>query len=240
MYENRELYRKAVNRGDLVFFIVSYRETEVYIGALREFSGEALSCIRSLREELDSYIATDEAFLKSLAPVEPKWNAPKIARDMCEAAKKAGVGPMAAVAGAFSQTVGRELLQYSPEIIVENGGDIFLATEKERTIAVYAGRSPLSMRMGVRILPTKGMGVCTSSGTIGHSLSFGKADAALILSPDAALADAAATALGNAIKSPSDIGRALELVMAIEGVMGALAIMGEHMGAVGDLELVEL
>lgn len=240
MYENRGLYRRAVNREDLVFFSVSHKETEVYIGALQDLSREALSCICGLREALDSYIATDERFLKSLVPIEARWNAPRIARDMCRAAALAGVGPMASVAGAFSQYIGRELLKKSPEIIVENGGDIFLATEKERTIAIYAGSSPLSMKLGVKIKPTGGMGVCTSSGTIGHSLSFGKADAALILSPDALIADAAATTLGNAVKSPKDIGSALEAAFAISGVSGALAIMGGSMGAIGEIELTEL
>jgi hypothetical protein len=148
---------------------------------------------------------------------------------------------MAAVAGAMAEFVGRDLLPESPEVIVENGGDLFLLSARELKIAIFAGPSPLSMQVGVRVSgAAKGMGVCTSSGTVGPSLSFGRADAACILAPSAALADAAATAVGNAVKSPADLAAGLDRARAIEGVIGAVVVIGGKMGAWGQLELFEM
>ncbi len=126
-----------------------------------------------------------------------------IVKTMAEAAEKAGVGPMAAVAGAIAEYVGRELLPFSREVIVENGGDIFLKTQKTRSIGIYAGESsPFTGKLALRIEPKDTpLGICTSAGTVGHSLSFGKCDAAILVSPSASLADAAATAVGNLIQS---------------------------------------
>ncbi len=119
---------------------------------------------------------------------------------MAAAAQTAGVGPMAAVAGAIAECVGRELLEFSPEVIVENGGDIFLKVSHRRTVGIFAGDSPLTGRIGIQIeARDTPLGVCTSSGTVGHSLSFGRADAVVVLAPAAALADAAATAIGNRV-----------------------------------------
>ncbi|MBP1711906.1 MAG: hypothetical protein H6Q42_109 [Deltaproteobacteria bacterium] len=149
--------------------------------------------------------------------------------------------PMAAVAGAMAEFVGRDLLGESPEVIVENGGDLFIQLSRELKIAIFAGPSPLSMRVGLKISESaKGLGVCTSSGTVGPSLSFGRADAVCILSPSAALADAAATAVGNVVKSAGDLTTGLETAQSIEGVTGAVLIVGEKMGAWGKVELFEM
>ena len=153
----------------------------------------------------------------------------------------ANVGPMAAVAGAVAEFVSKDLLKLSEEIIVENGGDIYLATSRERTIGIYAGDSPLSLKIGILIQPEDSpLGICTSSGTVGPSLSFGKADAICILSKSAALADAAATAVGNRVKEKKDIESGLERGKTIEGVLGTLIIIGDRMGIWGNIRLVQL
>jgi ApbE superfamily uncharacterized protein (UPF0280 family) len=148
---------------------------------------------------------------------------------------------MAAVAGALAESVSKDLLKLSEEVIVENGGDIYLATSKERTIGIYAGNSPLSFKIGFVIGPEDSpLGVCTSSGTVGHSLSFGKADAVSVLSKSAGLADAAATAIGNIVKEKRDIELGLERGKEIEGVSGMLIILGDKMGVWGDVKLTQL
>jgi len=148
---------------------------------------------------------------------------------------------MAAVAGAIAARVGRALLDRSPEVIVENGGDIFLHLKRPATVAVYAGRSPLSQKLGLKIAPEEGgLGVCTSSGTVGHSLSFGVADAVCVVAPDPALADACATALGNRVADAAAIPQALEWIATISQVRGALIVVGKHLGVWGRLELVPL
>ncbi len=111
--------------------------------------------------------------------------------------------------------------RYSPEVIVENGGDIFLKTSQAATVALYAGNSPLSLKVGILLAAAMTpLGVCTSSGTVGHSLSLGRADAACVLAADTALADAAATALGNRVKVPDDIPAALEWLSNTPGYFG--------------------
>jgi hypothetical protein len=148
---------------------------------------------------------------------------------------------MAAVAGAMAEWVSKDLLKLSKEVIVENGGDIYLATSKERTIGIYAGDSPLSLKIGIVISPDEApLGVCTSSGTVGPSLSFGKADAVCILARSSALADAAATAVGNIVKEKKDIELGLERGREIAGVSGTLIIVEEKMGVWGNVRLIQL
>jgi hypothetical protein len=157
---------------------------------------------------------------------------------MYRAAEMAGVGPMAAVAGAIAEQVGRTLVEMSEEIIVENGGDIWLTLKAPAVIGLYAGRSPFSSKIGIMVKPEHTpMGICTSSATVGHSMSFGKADAVTICATDAALADAVATETCNRIRSEDDLATAIRFALSIEGVNGALAILGDTIAAMGEIEL---
>ena len=218
----------------------AFQDTELFICAETLLETQAMDAVSALRRELDAYIALQPEFLTSLSPIEPLPDAPDVAAAMCRAGKAAGVGPMAAVAGAFAAHVGQGLLQFSPQVIVENGGDIWMKTGGQSTVAVYAGNSPLSMKVGIVVDATRPISVCTSSGTVGPSLSFGKADAAVVVSHDAYLADACATRLGNEIKAADDIAAAVELISGIPGVVGALAALGEACGAAGNIELKAL
>jgi hypothetical protein len=158
---------------------------------------------------------------------------------MIKAALAANVGPMASVAGAISEYVANDLLNISQNVIVENGGDIFLKTLREVRVGIFAGNSPLTYKINLLLKPAQmPLGVCTSSGTVGHSLSFGKADAVCVVSKSSTLADAAATAIGNLVKGKGDIRAALEEGIKIEGILGALIIIGEHFGVIGDIELI--
>jgi hypothetical protein len=240
MFEKRT-YRNAVRTDDLVPFEVIVKETDLLIRAEKDLSREAKESVLKYRNQLETYIATNSDFERSLIPVQEVSHAPEIIREMIRTSGLAGVGPMAAVAGAMAQSVSKDLLQLSNEVIVENGGDIYLATTKKRIIGIYAGASPLSMKIGIVIEPGETpLGICTSSGTVGHSLSFGKSDAVCVLSKSAALADAAATAVGNIVREKKDIERGLERGKEIEGVSGVLIIVGEKMGAWGDIHLTRL
>lgn len=161
---------------------------------------------------------------------------------MQRASTATAVGPMAAVAGAMAEFVGRGLLAAgAQEVVVENGGDIFLARRQECVVGIFAGTSPLSNRVGIRIDPSRmPLGVCTSSGRIGHSLSLGQADAVTVLAADTCLADAAATRLGNEVKNSGDIDHALAVAQTISGLDGVVIIQDQRMGAWGKVELVQL
>ncbi|MCJ7768867.1 MAG: UPF0280 family protein, partial [Dehalococcoidales bacterium] len=159
-------------------------------------------------------------------------------REMATAAAKVDVGPMAAVAGAIAQFVGEELILYSSEVIIENGGDIYLKSLKDRTVAIYAGGSPLSGKIGLEIKAAETpLSICTSSGTVGHSLSLGKADAVVVASKSATLADAAATAICNIIIQPEDIQAGIEFAKHIEGLLGVVIIKDDKIGIWGNLTI---
>lgn len=239
-------YRLLNKQKDLVFFNITIRETDLDIGIPRKRLKAGLvekvqERVLQARKELETYIAKDQEFLKSMSPYSPPPAAPGIAIQMAREAAKAGVGPMASVAGAFAQLAGHFLSLYTKEIIVENGGDIYLRSSKPRVICIFAGNSPFSNRIGLHIKPHQTpLGICTSSGVVGHAVSLGRADAVVVLAPSAPLADAVATAAGNIIKQPKDLQNAVEFALGIPGVKGALAMIDDKLSAAGDLEIKPL
>jgi len=233
-------YRASVAPTGLLCFEVVLRETDLQICASHDLTGPARELIAQAREELESYITRDPRFAESYVPVAVAPDAPRIVADMARAAAAVGVGPMAAVAGAVAQYVALGLSPLSGEVIVENGGDIYLIGETERTVALWAGAQGVQ-GVGLVIAPeAMPLGVCTSSGRIGPSESFGKADAMTVLARDAALADAAATALGNRIHGPEDLDAVLEAARGIEGLTGVVATIDGHIGAWGAVRLTAL
>lgn len=238
-YQERAYRRWIIT--DLHTFRVSVGESDLMISAERPLVRPAERALRRVRRQLEEYLTEDREFEKALKPQRARAGAPQIVVQMAAAAEICGVGPMAAVAGAVAETVGRALLRESNQVIVENGGDVFLCSAEPRLAAIYAGSSPLSGKLGVRITRTdRPLGLCTSSGTVGHSLSFGRADAAVVLAEAAALADAAATALGNRIQTADDIEPSLAWLKGIDEVLGGAVVVGRHVGAWGEIELVRM
>jgi ApbE superfamily uncharacterized protein (UPF0280 family) len=236
----RRTYRSRTRPEGLVEFRMRIGETNLQILAGRDLSGPARSLARDARAELHRYRKLDPRFFETLGPHDVPLDAPPLVREMARAGKLAGVGPMAAVAGAIAERVGRGLMAESSEVIVENGGDLFISITRPRRVAVFAGDSPLSMKLALEIAPGQTpLGVATSSATVGPSVNFGKADAAVVLAPDAALADAAATALGNRVRSGGDLEPALAWALGIEGVRGALVVLGGQFAARGEVRLAE-
>jgi uncharacterized protein len=234
-------YRSRVREGGGIGFRVAVQETDLFIRADRRLEREARDAILAVRGPLEAYIRRHPDFLHALEPWRPPDIAPAIALEMAEAGRRAGVGPMAAVAGAVAAGVGMRLLEFSEEVIVENGGDVFLRTRQPATVALFAGESPLSLRVGIQIDPAgETMAICTSSGTVGHSLSRGKADAACVVARSAPLADAAATALGNRIRGPGDIDAGMEWARSLEEVLGVMIVVGDRIGVWGAVDLVPL
>ncbi len=234
-------YRDLVSRAHLKAFSVSWKETDLFIRAESDLAGLARNAVRKCRKEIEGYMEKNPAFRTSFEALPHDPDAPAVVRDMLEAARLAGVGPMAGVAGAVAEYVGRALQAHSGEVIVENGGDIYLHTGTPVTVSIFAGRSPLSMKLGIRIRPEETpCGVCTSSGTVGPSTSFGKTDAVTVRATSTVLADAVATALGNRIQVPGDMEPVLEEAGEIEGIQGVVAILGDRIGLWGDLDMVRM
>ena len=238
MHKNRT-YRNLVKKNDLVSFNVVVKETDLLIHAEKILVDKTTELVLKYRGYIESYINRYPEFKKSLKPWSINGPAPIIVKDMANAGNKAGVGPMAAVAGVIAEYVGLDLLSFSDEVIVENGGDIFLKTNEPVKIGIFAGNSSLSLRIGFRIDSIKKpAAVCTSSGTVGHSLSLGNADAVCVLSESCPLADAAATSIGNYVKSRADIQKAIDIGKNIDGVNGVIIIVDDKIGLWGNLELM--
>ena len=187
------------------------------------------------RELLEAYIARHAEFATALAPLAAAPDAPEVARRMARAAEAVGVGPMAAVAGTMAQLAAEAAIaRGADEAVVENGGDLYLLCRRPIVVGLYAGDSPLSDRLALKIEPgDTPRAICSSSGTMGHSLSLGRCDLATVTARDASLADAAATLAANLVRAPADIDSALERIAGIEGVDGVLLVQGDRLGIAG-------
>ncbi|HUH65821.1 MAG TPA: UPF0280 family protein [Syntrophales bacterium] len=237
-YQERT-YRNRISTSGLVSFTVHVKETDLLISCDADHSQQAFQSVCNHRGYIESYIRNHPDFLTSLSPLPDDQLAPPIIRDMLKATQAAEVGPMASVAGAISEYVALDLLGISRNIVIENGGDIYAKAEKDIQVGIFAGNSPLTFKVGLLLKVSQmPLGVCTSSGTVGHSFSFGRADAVCVVSKSATMADAAATSIGNRITGKDDIRTALAEGMKIPDVLGVLIIVGERLGAVGDIELI--
>ena len=236
-------YRNLTHPAGGSAFQVHEGESDLWIHTDHPRETRASQALREIRTILTRHIAENPEFKTALVPLPPCYHCPQPVREMLEAARIAGVGPMAGVAGAVARYVGQAILHEGAlHVLVENGGDLFIhRPHAHTTIAVFSGQSPLSMKIGIKIPPTAApVGMATSSGTVGPSLSFGKADAVCALSPNAILADTAATAIANRIRSTEDLESALAWGSALEGVTGIVAVAGADLAAWGEIELVKL
>lgn len=261
MYEPRR-YRDRMGKGRFVSSTVTIQETDLWIGidpatvsrvGMDRIIKRVRSRVTRLRHELSTYLEGYPEYGRSLTPVVPADGAPAIVRMMAKASERAGTGPMSAVAGAFAQAVGQDLLTFAAsvpgrlgetvepgEVVIENGGDIFVSASRPLTVYVEAGPSPLSGAIGVRLPGGAGrsFGVCTSSGTVGHSLSLGSADAVMIVCEDTLIADAYATAFANLVKGPEEVAGVIEMVRVIPEILSCIILAGGQAGMCGDLEIV--
>jgi ApbE superfamily uncharacterized protein (UPF0280 family) len=236
-------YRDSVRpREGEVRFQVAMEQTDLLVVAECDLQVEMAAFVARVRGEIKNWILFHPDFAASLTPVAVPESAPEIIRAMARAAELCGVGPMAAVAGAVAQAVGEGFAERSPNLIVENGGDIYLRSTRERLVALLA-EPESGARIGLRLAAdTFPVSVCASSGTIGHSLSLGSGDLVAVRARDARLADAAATALGNLLRGPGDVGRVLDRARSLAevGLDGVFAQYDDQVAAWGDLELVAL
>jgi len=244
IFEERT-YRTQFNSERFKGFEVKHLETDLWIGVDPESFDEkikevALNKMVSLRKEFDDYIAKEPFFKKSLKPFQPSEIAPKEAVEMAVAAEKAGIGPMSAVAGLFAREVGEEILRNFSikELVVENGGDIYVLLQKELILSVFAGESILSERIGL-VIPAENskLGICTSAGTVGPSISYGKADAVVVVCDDILLADAFATAFGNKVKSPNHVEKVINQAENYSEIQSLLIICEDKIGIKGENEI---
>jgi uncharacterized protein len=189
------------------------------------------------RSILEDYIQRDPAFGISFEAVSVLDDAPDVAARMAKAASLSDVGPMAAVAGTMAQMAAEAgLAAGDREVIVDNGGDIYVKVNHSVTVGLYAGSATLGDRLGFRLEPDDTpIAICSSSGKMGHSTSLGQCDLAVVVARDASLADTAATRAANLVKQAEEINAALEQIGGIDGVDGVLIAKDQAVGIVGKL-----
>jgi len=174
MIHEERTYRALINKDNLTSYNVKIAESDLFISSDINLADVALKSLIKHRNSLEEYIKNHPEFRTSLLPLPEDNLAPPIIRDMLGKSKICGVGPMAAVAGAVAEFVGYDLLDQTENLIIENGGDIFLKTKNKLTVSIYAGKSALSYKVNVLVKPEDlPLGICTSSGISG--LRYGSA-----------------------------------------------------------------
>lgn len=238
-------YRDKMGKDRFTSFVITCKDSDLWIGidnasfdpSMVDFAQHELINLRFI---LEKFIREIPEFGKTYNPLIIPANSPDIAIQMSKAAAIANVGPMAAVAGAFAEYIGKSIREkYSiKEIVVENGGDIYLSIKEDLILSVYAGRSPLSGKIGLKIKhQLTPLGICTSAGNVGPSFSFGKADAVMIACKNTALADAYATTFGNRVNTPAEIYNTVKLAGKCKKILSAIVICQDQMGITGQFDL---
>lgn len=200
------------------------------------------SYIYSLRLDLEKYIAQNNDFLLSIEPIRKyEDDLPLIIRMMYESSVLADVGPMACVAGSISQLSLDYLIEHDSKYsIVENGGDIAMINDEKVLCGIFSNNPILGNDIAFEIKARKRpLGICTSSGKIGHSISFGEADSVTVLSKSSSIADGLATRIANDVAGESSEDRVYNALESAENFKeffdGVLIISDENVGTVGKL-----
>ena len=233
----RELY--AQDKKELGYQVV-VEESDLWITSQVDLKNKIMDELIKLRAQIKAYIELHPAFLTSLKPVSVPKSAPGIIRKMALAGKLFDVGPMAAVAGAIAQKIAQKFHHLSPNLLVENGGDVYMYSLTDRKIGLLAHPEE-NLNLGLKI-PRQDFpcALCASSATIGHSLSFGMGDLVVVKARDGAIADAAATALNNKLQNKGSLARVLKTASQWKekGITGVFAQFEDEIGIWGDMELI--
>ena len=234
-------YRSRFSNDERRWFCVKFLESDLWIGVdsgsyRASMEADTYAMLVDLRRQMDAYLLMDPQYKTALTPYDAGLEAPNILKEMSRVSHKTGIGPMSAVAGAVAKKVAEFL--GTKEVIVENGGDIYAQAASDMDISVFAGQSPLSEKIGLHIPAADfPLGICTSSGTIGPSLSLGRADAVMIVCKDVLLADSYATAMANRIKTVNDLQSVIDRISDIPEILGAIAVKDDRMAITGRFEL---
>ena len=243
-YKERS-YRSRFSNDERRWFCVKFLESDLWIGVdsasySQSMEADSYAVLVELRRTMDAYLLMDSDYKSALTPYDAGIEAPSILKDMSKVSHKTGIGPMSAVAGAVALNVAEFLKDKFgvKEVIVENGGDIYAETDSDMDISVFAGQSPLSEKIGLHIPASSfPLGICTSSGTVGPSLSLGRADAVMIVCKDVMLADSYATAMANRIQSVNDLQPVIDRITNTPDILGAIAVKDDRMAITGRFEL---
>jgi hypothetical protein len=235
---NNRFYRRWCDVKDLISFEVKLKESDLFILADKNLKRKAYKSLEKHRTTIENYILKNPHFKITLQPFPLLPQQPMIIKKMVEATRKFNIGPMASVAGTIAEFVGNELMKYTNEVIIENGGDVFIKTNRSRKVGIYSGDTPFGKEVILEINPNETpLGISTSSSTVGESLSYGKADAVTVIAKSATISDAAATAMCNLFKDEADIERIIELAKSTPEIKGIVVIKKGKMWLWGNIRL---
>lgn len=221
--------RRKFNESDILFQSENAEAIEA-----------AIKSIQHHRRELEKYVFTHPNFRYTLCPLRVESDVPHVVRVMVDSTRSLNIGPMAAVAGALADLAVQSMLESDVEVaIVEDGGEVSAHSGRVFNVGLYAGKTDLAGKIGFQIKPSEcPIGIGTSSATVSHAFSFGEADAATVFADTAASADAAATAVCNAVKGSdieASVQKGLTFAEKIGFVRGALIVRGDCVGVVGKI-----
>ncbi len=212
-----------------------YRETYLTIVCDDSLVRAAEEAVFEVREIVETKIAEDPFFGITSDPHPVSNRDDRVIRRMCEASVKAGVGPMAGIAGTVAEYVATRLVELgSSEAVIENGGDIAFYSPKGRSVGIFADH-PVFNNLAFELVSDRIIGICSSSKRIGPSVSLGESNVSTVLSDNVVLADCCATALGNLVKGEGSLAESCERIGGVEGVTGCLACCGDKIAMFGDL-----
>ena len=239
-------YRRTSSHRDERSFQIVVEQTDLWVTVRADspnlMETLALDSVNRLRGQIEAWMGLDPSFGPSLKPLPVPADGPEIIRRMCAAAAIMNVGPMACVAGGIAALTAKALLPYSPDCLVENGGDSMLHSTRERTVALLVEpgkKSELGLRFHAHDFP---LSLCASSAKFGHSLSLGNGELAVVRSGDAFLADAAATAFCNMLQGPQDLEKTADRARELEseGIEGVFLQCSGRIAVWGNVELTAL
>ena len=218
---------------------VSYRESDIYLSCDKPLDETIVkSLLKRYYDDIASYIRSYPNFLTSLTPWKEDPFAPPIVKDMIAASKVSGIGPFSCVAGGISWYVGKEILNYCNELILENGGDLFLKINEDKKIGIYLGGNFSPNFITVKIKKKESpFGVASSSSRFGHSLNFGRADLVTVVALDSLLADTFATVFSNKIKKIGDIEKVINEAKGYSFIKAVVVAFEGRIALWGEVEL---
>ena len=209
-YDDRDIYRNKISAEGRYSFRIDYKYTGLHIICDRDIKGELQEPVLSFYRDIESIIAGQADFEKSLAPIKAGKGSPQVIKEMCGAGEVFNVGPMASVAGALCDHLAKSIADRCGFLMIENGGDVYIKSGSPVEVGIFTKNTCFKDKL--TLLVEAGQtpcGICSSSGSFGHSLSLGKSDLVTVLSGTAAIADAAATSIANTINSEEDIDKAI-------------------------------
>ncbi|UUX92898.1 UPF0280 family protein [Methanoplanus endosymbiosus] len=200
----------------------------------QEYIEAAEEAMVAARQEIESIIVREPLFLPAIAPLKISSDSGIIMK-MADAAFSAGTGPMASVAGTIAWEGVTAMKKAGAECaVIDNGGDIAILSDRQMKIGLFCGNAEISGKIAFLMPPKREIcGICTSSATVGPSISFGIADSVTVFSENVSLADAWATALCN-ILTPENADYELENI-AEKDIDGVFVVIGDEIFSWGSV-----